>query len=267
MPTAWKVTTRTGTTSLLTLQGPAERGRDTQKISLRTDESATFGVCKCGRCPFELRLAGGAAVPFTGQILAGAGRWYLRNHSGDRPLVVADVDDSVRPVTVLPGEMLPFSLDMATVSPFHRIDGVSVTVFFSPGAIAAHVSPCCPAIHPQPDPVLDPNALYVSVLTALCEPALSADSTVPMPTSSDIAAQLALTPRAVDSHIDYLIEKLAIPAPRYRGVGWKRSALIAYVRGHKNIAQALRTARGHRQRSTIQVHIRSSTERGGDAAQ
>ena len=131
------------------------------------------------------------------------------------------------------------------MSPFNRVEGVSVTVFFSPSPAQA-VGPGCPAISPRPEPVLDPNALHVSVLSALCESALLEEPTGHMPTSSDIAARLDLSPRAVDSHIDYLIEKLDIPAPTYRGVGWKRSALIAYVRAHESLARALRTARAGR---------------------
>lgn len=226
--------------SFLTIQGPAEPGRDTPKVSLRTDEIATFGLCKCGSCPFELRLSDGAPVPFAGQILAGSRRWYLRNQSGDRPLVVTDVDGRAHPITVLPGELLPFIFDMATVIPFDRAEGVSVTVFFSPSAAGGAADPGCPAISPPPDPVFDPTALYVSVLAALCEPALLDEQTGYVPTSSDIAAQLALSPRAVDAHIDYLIEKFHIPAPSYRAGGWKRSALIAYVRGHESVARALR---------------------------
>lgn len=235
--------------SVLTVQGPAERGRDTQKISLRTDELATFGVCKCGRCPFELRLADGAAVPFTGEVLAGPERWYLRNQSGDRPLVVTDVDGRRQPVTVLPGEILSSTLDMATVSPFRWTDGVSVTIFFSPSADPAVPGPGCPAIAPRPEPVLDPNALYVSVLAVLCEPVLLDGATGSVPTSSGIAARLALSPRAVDSHIDRLIEKFDIPAPPHRGAGWKRSALIAYVGSHKRVAQALRAVCDRQRRS------------------
>jgi len=225
--------------SFLTIQGPTKPGRDTPKVSLRTDEIATFGLCKCGVCPFELRLSDGAPVPFAGQICVGSRRWYLRNQSGDRPLVVADVDRRAHPITVLSGELVPFTLDMATVSPFNRAEGVSVTVFYSPSAVAQATDPGCPAISPPPDPVLDPNALHVSVLAALCEPALLDEQTEYVRTSSDIAAQLALSPRAVDSHVDYLIEKFNIPAPSHRAAGWKRSALIAYVRGHESVARAL----------------------------
>ncbi|MGH3877971.1 MAG: hypothetical protein ACRDSK_13155 [Actinophytocola sp.] len=226
--------------SSLTLQEPAERGRDPRKVTLHSDDVATFGVCRCGRCPFELCLSGATTVPFAGQILAGTHQWYLRNQSADQPLVVADVDARTNPTTVLPGELQSFDLDMATAGPLHGADGVSVMVFFSPGT-AKKVGAVCPAITPSAHPDLDPNARYSMVLTALCESVLLDKPTKPAPTSSDIAARLALSPRAVDSHIDYLIEKLGIAAPMHRPVGWKRDALIAFVGGHEPIARTLRT--------------------------
>lgn len=77
------------------------------------------------------------------------------------------------------------------------------------------------------------------MLGALCEPTLLHGAAGRVPSSAEIAARLGLTPRAVDSHIDYLVEKLDILAPVTLSTGWKRRALIDYVRGHEGVARFL----------------------------
>jgi hypothetical protein len=178
---------------------------------------------------------------FRAQILAGFDRWLIENLSDNEPLIVANADDQARSRTALPGESLPCTADMAIIRPFGGPQEVCVTVFFTPSTEAATSRACCPGIRAVPDLELDTTARYFAVLTALCEPELQDEFADQLPTSSNIASRLALSPRAVDSHIDYLVEKLDIPVPVNRSTGWKRRALIKYVRGDNQVARAVRT--------------------------
>lgn len=224
---------------MLTIQEPGEPGRDPRRVSLRTHEVATFGVCKCDRCHLDLRFAPAAPVQFRGQIVAGADRWRVENLSDSELLVVQDADGRAAQTVALPRESLAFEYDMAVITPFGKVPGVAVTVFFSPSASAATAAQRCPAIAP-PRCELDRGSRYFAVLSALCEHVLDHGRGGLVPTSSQIAARLALSPRAVDSHIDYLVDKLDIPAPVTRSTGWKRRALVRYVRAHEGTAQVLR---------------------------
>lgn len=176
-----------------------------------------------------------------GEIVVGPDRWRVVNLSDADSMIVSHVDDSTDPAVVWPGEWLPFTHDMAIVRPYGRADAASVTVFFTPGP-GRSGGGGCPAIRQSNDPSLDPGARYFAVLAALCAPALADGSTARVPTSSDIAARLDLSPRAVDSHIDYLVDKFGIPVPVTRSTGWKRRALIAHVRARESIARILRPA-------------------------
>jgi hypothetical protein len=225
----------------LTIQAPAKRGSDPPKVSLQPQEVGTFGVCECGSCYLDLPISASPPMNFRAQILAGFDRWLIENLSDSEPLTVADADDQARSRTALPGESLPCTADMAIVRPFGGPPEVCVTVFFTPSAEAGAARTCCPGISALPDLELDTTARYFAVLTALCEPELQDEFADRLPTSSSIASRLALSPRAVDSHIDYLVEKLDLPVPVNRSTGWKRRALIRYVRGNKPLARAVRT--------------------------
>ncbi|MFF0573601.1 hypothetical protein [Streptosporangium saharense] len=80
---------------------------------------------------------------------------------------------------------------------------------------------------------LDRDTAYYAVLHTLCGPRLWHGPESRLPTSGQIAAALRasgyrLTPRAVDAHIDYLLDKLgARPVTgRITGRGWKREVLV-----------------------------------------
>ena len=153
--------------------------------------------------------------------------WWIANLSDRDLLFVADVDRPADPIAIRPGGRLPFGLDMAVVTPQRQAGAVSVTVFAPLVEPARPPVRRCPAIAPPRCPELDPGARYFAVLAELCV----ADVDALVPTSADIAARLDLTPRAVDAHIDYLVKKLRLPPPAMRRTGWKRTALIAHVRG------------------------------------
>lgn len=208
--------------SVVTLQGPAERGRNPQRIDLREGRSATFGACGCNFCDLDLRISG-VTLSFYGEITAARSVWWIANSSDRDPLFVADVDHPEDAVVVRPGGRLPFALDMAVVTPTRVGGGTSVTVFATVVKAARPQQRWCPAI--TTEPTLDRSARYYAVLAELCAEAGGA-----MPTSADIAARLHMSPRAVDAHIDYLVKKLNLPTPARRSTGWKRTALVAHAR-------------------------------------
>lgn len=180
-----------------------------------------------------------------GEIAVGLDRWHISNLSDATSMSVTDVDEVGAPTVVWPGETVPLDHDMAIVEPLGGGSGaLSVTVFFSLAPAGRRTTAgACPAITRRTDPQLDPDARYFAVLAALCGPVLFGGPDEPLPTSAQIAARLGLSPRAVDAHIDYLVEKFGIPTPVARGAGWKRRALLAHVRTREGIVGALRTAR------------------------
>jgi hypothetical protein len=188
----------------------------------------------------DLPLPAAFPVNFRGEILVGRDRWRIANLSATELILIRHVDEGAQPVAALPGEWLSFRHDMAVLEPVGTTNGMSVIVFFSPENSRPALGTSCPAIEERPEPELNLGARYFAVLAALCGPTLLEGPLGEVPTSSRIAARLALTTRAVDSHIDYLVGKFGIPVPNMRSAGWKRRALIEYVQQHDNIAQALR---------------------------
>jgi hypothetical protein len=226
--------------STLTIRASGRPGTDPLQISRDMGGSITFGVCACAGCTLDLRLAPECSVNFRGEILVGADRWRIVNLSATEPILVRHVDAEAPPLTALPGESLSFRYDMALLEPHQVADGMSLTLFFDqedppPPPVGA----TCPAIKERLDPELALDARYFAVLAALCEPTLAPGRSREVPTSSRIAARLALTARAVDAHIDYLVSKFDIPVPNMRSAGWKRRALIEYVQRHDAIARAV----------------------------
>jgi len=242
--------------SVLTVQEPAERRCSPRRFSLRTGGTGTFGVCGCGDCSLDLRLAATSSVHFMGEIAVGRHEWLIANLSDDISITVADVDESAEPTVVWPGEWQPFSHDMAIVKPLAEAQAPSVTVFFTPGGTGGGTGQGgCPAIGRRLDPTLDPDARYFAVLAALCAPVLWGGPEAPVPTSAEIAVRLGLSPRAVDSHIDYLVDKFGIPVPASRSNGWKRRALTTHVRARESLARTLRQA-APRPTATTGNHVR-----------
>ncbi|MEO6500824.1 MAG: hypothetical protein ABIQ09_02815 [Jatrophihabitantaceae bacterium] len=206
-----------------------------------TNEIVTFGVCKCGQCDLDLCLFSRRPVHFRGRISVGRSSWWIENLSG-QPLVVSQTYGGGSLGVAQPGESLPISRATATVAPYDSTSGISLEVCFQPATGQRAVTSTCPAI-PLAAPKLDVRARYFAVLTALCCDALAHYPGASVPTSSLIAGRLGISPRAVDAHVDYLIEKFDIPAPAQRDTGWKRRALMAYVQNHRDVARLLQRSR------------------------
>jgi|GEM_PF-1883919 len=221
----------------LTVQGYSGHNAALAMTARDTNGIVTFGVCKCGRCDLDLSLSSRRPVHFRGRISVGWSSWWIENLSG-QPLVVSQTRSGGSFGVAQPGESLPISRTTATVAPYDSASGISLEVRFRPATRQREVTSTCPAI-PLSAPKLDVRARYFAVLSALCSDALSRYPGASVPTSSHIAGRLGISPRAVDAHVDYLVDKFGIPAPAHRDTGWKRRALMAYVQNHSDVARLL----------------------------
>jgi hypothetical protein len=105
---------------------------------------------------------------------------------------------------------------------------------------------------------LDRQSTYFAVLLALCEPRLRRGPGSALPSSSQIARSLRclgidVTARAVDAHVDYLLEKLHARPATAETAGrrsWKREVIVteAIRRGFVDPSDLI-TVRGDWQRS------------------
>lgn len=218
--------------SIVGVTGPAGQ--------LAAGQQLRFGACRCGVCDLDLVVPAGASGPVVGQVAAHPDHWRLDN-LGSAPLTVMDLEQPRNQLTVgsgRAGAVVPFEL-----SQIHDGELLLATVFGPEPAVARGGVAPCPAVGVARIPGdLDPAATYFAVLVALCEPrlrppsgAVPASDHPPLPTSPEIARALArrgvaISPRAVDAHIEYLIDKLGIqsaePAGRAKR-GWRKEALAA----------------------------------------
>jgi serine/threonine-protein kinase len=199
-----------------------------------------FGNCRCGDCPYDLAVA---CPPAAGRVTADRDHWRLTNQ-GRYDLVVTDLERPHDLVTVAVGRRdVPVPFELARVTATGR---PVLTVFGpEPGPPVAAL-PGCPALPTgRPATVLDPGTTYFAVLVTLCEPRLRplvsrSAGLSPLPTSAEVARQLhqrgvSVTVRAVDSHIEYLIDKLRLRDRRVAGGAhrsWRKETLVtAAIRG------------------------------------
>lgn len=216
--------------SLVTVR-TAVAGESPQQIDLELGESASFGVCRCGRCDLDLALAHGPPG-LTGEITAATGHWLLTNLCPNMTLLVENLENSYEYVTVDATRALapvPFELSRVGVAGLPR--GAALTVF-GPEPLRADTRPRSCAAVTAAQPALNPRATYFAVLRTLCEPRQNGPSSAPLPTSEEIARRLGsrVSARAVDAHIDYLIGKLGLT----HGCG--RDVLVATAIRHRIVA-------------------------------
>jgi hypothetical protein len=163
----------------------------------------------------------------------------LDNLSSGEPFVVEDLEDPEQRIAVPPGRIdvaIPFELARLTAA---AASSHLLTVF-GPEPQRAVAALTCPAPPPRGTEI-STDAMYFAVLVRLCARRLSGDVTAPPPTATEISASLEaeglhVSPRAVEGHIDYLIEKLGLvraSSSGAKGRSWKKEALIrvAIARG------------------------------------
>lgn len=220
-----------GSEATVSVQAPASAAGPGTVRHLAPGERLTFGRCRCDGCGFDLVVDGPGADPhLAGAVTALADHWQLHNLSPSAVLLARDLEDPGQCVRLMPGRVavaMPFELAAVTsLGPWPA----GITVFgpepTSPPVAVRACQDRGPAVR------LNVRASYFSVLRALCAPRLVGPAAERLPTSAELSARLAsqglaLSPRAVDRHIDYLVERFGLQADDWSafGRGWKREAL------------------------------------------
>ena len=202
---------------------------------LAPETQLDFGSCRCDGCRYDLVLPGTPAA-VVGCISAGTDHWRLVNY-GREDLVVTDLERPHDMITIRAGRLAVIPFELSRVSTAEH----PLLTVFGPEPTSPPPPPTgCPALaEHRSQHLLDPTTTYFAVLVALCEPRLrpasSARSTTPppLPTSAEIAHRLrqrglSLSARAVDSHIDYLLDKLRLRPPTGAGAArrnWRKETL------------------------------------------
>lgn len=203
-------------------------------IRLNPGESASIGSCRCGSCNFELDLA------FLEHVVAivavHADHWRLHNQ-GSAALIVENDAQLCEYMTLEPDGHRPIPYDITRLRDAHTNDQIAIiTGAFT--AVPQEISEECARDVPAVPDRLARDTKHFAVLAALCGPRLVRGPGAPLPSSTEIAALIhrdgrEVTPRAVDSQIDYLLEKLDMlhnsqsqgQSQPGGGRGWKRELL------------------------------------------
>lgn len=165
-----------------------------------------------------------------GSLATHQDHWRIGNQGSVR-LIVENVKRPDEYFGVVPGQVeVPVPFELARVMAAHDLEAQLVVLgpdHGGDGGSPESASGDTPVVN------LDHGTAYYAVLQALCESRLRYGPESPLPTSSQIASALCssgyrLTSRAVDAHIDYLLDKLDVrPATDLKaGRGWKREILV-----------------------------------------
>ncbi|SDI37792.1 hypothetical protein SAMN05421505_1478 [Sinosporangium album] len=215
-------------TKKIIIQAPALAGEAPAQVGLTAGQSATIGVCRCGRCLVDVRIDLDELPPAVGRIVAGSDSWSLSNLSREAPMTVTNMDDWYQYIVVEPGRCnVPVPFELAQIELAASPKAPKVAVFgYEPQYTSRERLLVCQSASRRP--LLDRRSTYFSVLSELCRDRLSGTMDASLPTSVEIAAKLrarhrTISPRAVDAHIKYVSEKLRLPK------GSDRDALVAVV--------------------------------------
>lgn len=200
---------------------------------LALDERSTFGCCSCR--PWDIAVAADGFGHVVGAVTACSDHWRVDNLSRSTALLIEDLEDPqqfIRVPGARRGVVIPFELAQIAVAGPGRPP--LLTVFGPEPAVIPDPGSGCPAEvdEGQARHLLDPETRYFAVLRALCESQLAGPGH-PVPTSEAIARRLAecgvrLSPRAVDHHIDYLVQRLHLsPVAGSVQRSWKKEVLAS----------------------------------------
>ncbi len=229
---------RAAPTTTVSVQGPASTGG--RVVDLGPGDQLSFGSCGCAPCGHAIVVETSRPGDLIGRVTALADYWRLDNLSVTTPLLCRDLEDPTQLVRLGPGRLgvvMPFEL--AQVSWAGHAATQSLTVFGPEPAFGAGPGRCCVASS-APDVHLNRGATYYAVLEALCAPWLAGGPDTRLPKSADIAAELSrrglrLTRRAVDHHIDYLVDRLGVGVGDGVGANLRRRVALveaAVLGGH-----------------------------------
>ncbi len=193
---------------------------------LHAGQAARFGFCVCGRCNVDFRM--GLAGVF-GELQAESKVCWLWNLSRYASLVLWDLEDPRQRLRLPPGKPalpIPFELTRVGVLGAGEL-GFLTVIGPEPRESEATPRPCHGGGHTQTAPQLDPSATYYAVLQVLCDAWTDSDRGR-LPSSAEVALALrdrglAISSRAVDHHINYLIRRTMVDQ---NGPRRKREALV-----------------------------------------
>jgi len=228
-----------GSTVLVQVPAPPGQGPPLV-VHLRPGDVATFGRGAPDR-PVDVPLRHDGVSRLAGEIRAAEDHWLLSNLSRHATLVVDNPEGAGEYLRIAPRRLAaPIPFEFARVS-LPVAEGEAVFLVFAPQHTYADEEmlerpggELTTAAFP-----LDETAKYFLVLLALCEPRLRDSTSVAVPTVAEVIERLAplqgfgaLTPSAVNYHIDYLATtKLRIKQRAgiddSQRLEWKRDALVA----------------------------------------
>ncbi|MGH8876180.1 MAG: hypothetical protein ACRD0P_02375, partial [Stackebrandtia sp.] len=202
-----------------------------RSVRLSPGESLTFSACTVNGC--GLAAASRDSPPCTVGLMFRSDHWTLSNR-GPSSLIVDNLEYRHEYFSVAAGRVdVPIPFVRSSV-------GNTYTVELDRGAArqdeAGSATPCHHCDSEPGSSTMDTSTIYFNVLQELCRPRLERGPGSSLPTSREIAKSLRekghrLSPRAVDAHIDYLLDKLgARPSDDDGGGnrrGWKRESLVA----------------------------------------
>lgn len=204
-----------------------------QQTDLAQGELASIGSCQCGQCEFDIELPGSLQHVFI-QVRAYDDYWRIAN-CGPYAAILENADQLSEYMTVdATSAWHPVPYEKTRLRDAASNDLVAAVTTLATKLDLA-VPPMCPAAQDVAAfPSLSRDTVHFAVLSALCEPRLTQGPGAPLPSSAAIAERITdggriITSRAIDSQIDYLLDKLEIRpgdvASPGGGRGWKRELL------------------------------------------
>jgi hypothetical protein len=162
----------------------------------------------------------------SGELHAESKVCWLWNLSRYAALVLWDLEDPRQRLRIPPGRpAVPIPFELARVGVVGGGEAGFLTIIGpEPAAAEPAVESCDGAAEP---PALNPSATYYAVLKVLCEAWADSDREK-LPSSAEVASTLrgmgmAISSRAVDHHIDYLVRRARIDQS---GPARRREALV-----------------------------------------
>lgn len=204
-----------------------------QPTDLAEGKLASIGLCQCGLCSISVELPS-SLQHVSVHVRAYDDYWRIAN-SGSYAAILENVDQLSEYMTVGPASSWrPVPYQETRVRDAASNEMIAVVTTLAPTTARDAPPPCPSAVAVTTFPSLSRNTVHFAVLTALCEPRLTQGPGAPLLSSTAIAARITsegrvITSRAIDSQIDYLLDKLGIApedivAPG-GGRGWKRELL------------------------------------------
>lgn len=231
---------------IVLIERQSNRASTGKVVELRPRDRAAIGSCSTGEHSYDVDL-GETMAHVLVTVFVQDDHWKIYN-TGNAPIILENAAQLCEYLIVEPGtqgRVVPYDVTRLRDAYTNHLIALVTAVFQeSPPDLPA---PCADTAKPLPVDRIARDTKHFAVLTELCRPRLLHGPGVPLPSSADIAGSIQrsgrpVTPRAVDSQIDYLLEKLGAPLngdrPTGAGRGWKRELLATEAVRRGIITQA-----------------------------